>query len=221
MPGVSAITLTAKGLKKLRDAMQAAAEAAQIGVFREMQGLRAEVASRAPSSEEEGVLLSRGVNTNQAGGIGFGIGLIGTPEGGRFIRQGEMVSIREAIGQEPIKTRRQLDRIMAGIGDPTTINAKTGFFWNTRKRGIQGPTLPFNRAYVQALENGGLVWRVVPRPENRRNRLEPEDGVTVRAMVKTIPPQRMYRGTLYDRQADVRDRLLAGIRSAVRRVGTA
>lgn len=219
MPPVGQFVLTPKGQEKLRAAMQRAAEAAQINLAREMQLLRSEVAARAPSSEEEGRLLSRGVNTNQAGGIGFGLGLIGTPEGGRFIRQGEMISLREAIQTEPIKTVRRIDRMLAGIGDPDFINARTGFYWQTRSRGIQGPTLPFNRAYLQALENGGLVWIVVPRPENRRGRLEPEPGVTARSMVKTLPPQRMYRGTLFARQAEVRQRLGTAIRSAVREVG--
>src|SRR6185295_18196799 len=182
MPGVSAITLTAKGLKKLQDAMQAAAEAAQIGLAREMQGLRAEVSLRAPSSDEEAVMLSEGIAQNIAGGNVFQGGYVGTPDGGRFMRLGQMVPIREAIYSEPIRTRRQLDRIVAGIGDPDWINARTGFSWDTRKRGVQGPTLPFNRAYVQALERGGASWVVVPRPDNRGPRglsgsLEPDDGL--------------------------------------------
>lgn len=211
---VSTIVLTPKGQAKIQAAIRAAAEAAQIGVARTMIELRAEVASRAPSSEEEARMLSRGVNTNMAGGLGFGIGVIGTPEGGRFIREGGMTSVREAIMEEPIKTMRIFDRMIGGIGSPEYINSRTGFSWLTRRRGIQGPTLPFNRAYVQALENGGLVWLVVPRPDNARGRLEPEPRITARAMLKTLPPQRMYRSTLYARQTAIKRELGNAIREA-------
>lgn len=220
------LTLTAAGQAKIQAAMRAAAEAAQIGLAREMQGLRTEVSLRAPSSDEEAVMLSEGIAQNLAGGNVFAGGYVGTPDGGRFIRQGDMVPIREAIYSEPIRTSRQIDRIFAGIGNPEWINARTGFSWDTRKRGVQGPTLPFNRAYVQTLENGGASWVVVPRPENRGPRgipgsLEPEDGVLTRKMVKTLQPRRMYSSTLFARRTEVSRRLFSGIRNAVRQVGRA
>jgi hypothetical protein len=219
---VSAITLTPKGQAKIQAAIRAATEALQIGLAREMQLLRTEVSLRAPSSEEEAVMLSEGIAANIAGGNVFSGGYVGTPDGGRFQRLGAMIPIREAIYSEPLQTRRQLDRMVAGIGSPAWINARTGFSWDTRKRGVQGPTLPFNQAYVQALENGG-VWVVVPRPENRGPRglpgsLEPEEGLLTRRMVKTLQPRRMYASTLVARSGQLRNTLRAAVQQAVRGV---
>jgi hypothetical protein len=211
------LLLTPKGQRKIQAALQAAAQAAQIGVAREVQGLRAEAARRAPSSEDEARLLSRGVAQGNMGGLGFGLGIFGTPEGGRFLRQGGQVSLREAIVTEPIQTQRKFDRIVAGIGSPGRINARTGFYWATGRRGIQGPTEPFNRAYLQAVENGGLVWTVRPRPDNRRGLLEPEPGRLTRQMLKTIPPFRMYSGAFGNRKAGIKERLIQAIRTEVRR----
>ncbi len=213
---VGAITLTPAGLAKIKAAVDAAAQAAQIGVARTVIALRSEVAARAPSSEEEARLLSRGTATSFGPGFGMGSGIVGTPEEGRFIRQGEMVSLREAITSEPISTIRRLDRILGGIGSASYLNARTGFFWRTRRRGIQGPTLPFNRAYVQALENGGAIWTVIPRPDNRTRVLEPEPGVIASVMVKVLPPRRMFRGALTARGAGIKQELGASIRQAFR-----
>ena len=164
-------------------------------------------------------VVEGGVKGRSLAGLQFRQGFIGTPEGERFIRQGEQVSLREAIVTDPLRTTRRLDLMLAGIGDTKRINRLTGFFWNTRKRGIQGPTLPFNEAYVQAMEDGGLIWTVVPRPGTKG--LEPEPGIVAQRMRKTVGPYRMFRGTLFSRQAGMRERLMAQIRSAVQRVGKA
>jgi len=221
---VGAIVLTPTGQEKLRRAVNAVGQALQIGLAREMQLLRTEASLRAPSSEEEAEMLSRGVPDNLAGGnlVSSG-GEVGTPNGGRFLRLGSMIPVREAISQEPISTGRQLDRIVAGIGNPEWINARTGFSWDTRKRGVQGPTLPFNRAYIQTLERGGAAWVVVPRPENRGPRglpgtLEPEEDVLTRRMVKTLKPQRMYASTLFARTGRLRQALLGEAQAAVREI---
>lgn len=227
MPTVSQIVLTPQGQAKLARAIRAVGDAIQIGLAREMQALRAAAAARAPSPDEEAQLLSRGVSTNQPGGNVTASGEIGTPDGGRFIKVGDMLPLREAMADERIRTVRQLDQFFAGIGDPETLNARTGFSWATRRRGIQGPTLPFNRAYVQAMERGG-VWIVKPRPENRsfgnattgfvQGNLEPEDGVYTREMVKTLPPRRMYAGTLFDRAAQIRRDILGAAKTAVQEI---
>lgn len=218
---VGTIVLTPKGQQKLQDAIQAVAEATQIALAREMQTLRERVAERTPSSEEEAEILSRGVIEGAVKGrsiadLQFRAGFVGTPEGGRFIRQGEQLSLREAILTDPILVTRQFDRMIAAIGNANRINLLTGFYWNTRKRGIQGPTLPFNQAYVQAMEDGGLVWTVVPRPGTKA--LEPEPGVLARRMRKTVGPYRMFKGALFAGQAGLSDRVRAGIRAAMRRV---
>jgi hypothetical protein len=209
MPG----GLTPKGQQKLQAAINAAAQAAQIWAAREAQTLRAEAARRAPSAEEEAELLSRGVSPTS--------GVLGTPEGGRFVRQGGQTSLREAIATDPIRTRRQIDRITAGIGNVARINTLTGFYWGTRRRGIQGPTEPFNRAYLQAVENGGAIWVVVPRPDNRSGRLEPEPDRVTRQMIKTMPPFRMYSGALGANRSGMVTRLREAMQADVRRVGIA
>lgn len=213
------IALTVKGQQKLQAAIAAAAQAAEIWAAREVQGLRAEAAQRAPSSEEEAELLSRGISPTK--------GVLGTPDEGRFIRQGGQTSLREAIATDPIRTRSRLDRITAGIGNATRINTLTGFYWATRSsrfalgggRGIQGPTEPFNRAYLQAVENGGGVWVVTPRPDNRKGLLEPEPGRITKQMLKTMPPFRMYSGALGSRREGMKARLIAAVRQDVRRLG--
>lgn len=136
-------------------------------------------------------MLSRGVPTDWVFSRDRSAGpLIGTPEGGRFVRTTEL-SLREAIATDAIVVhRRSPTQVAVGTGSPEAINAKTGFRWNTRRRGLQGPTFPFNFAWVQAVEDGGAVWVVVPRAGNRF--LEPEPGVLTNRMVKTVQPHRMF-----------------------------
>jgi hypothetical protein len=171
-------------------------------------------AKNAPAPEVEGRLLSRGV----AEGGRLSGATIGTPEGGRFLRE-SFVSVQEAIATDPVITERTAGPatlVVARTGNPAIINAKTGFFWRTRKRGIQGPTYPFNRAYVQALENGGAVWVVVPRQGTRG--LEPEPGVLAKRMVKTLPPYQMYGRAAIEVQRESLLRLRQDYRQAVQKV---
>ena len=209
---VGTLTLTAQGRAKLARFLVAVRQEASAAVGYAAVELKSAVADAAPSPEEEGRLLSEGVGVS-----GGGLAAFGTPEGGRFLRQGTMVSLREAIQSDPLESKAVTpDRFVAGFGSPTRINAKTGFSWQTRRRGIQGPTLPFNQAYVQALENGGVIWKVVPRPGTRI--LEPEPGRFAREMYKTLAPRRMFRGTLFLRQTRLKARMAAEIRQAARSI---
>lgn len=208
------VALTAAGRRKIARFMTAVTKEARTSTVATAEALKPAVVTAAPSPEQEGIMLSQGVSQRNMGGLGFGLGLFGTPEGGRFIRQGSMVSLREAIAREPIAVRVTGDVIVAGFGSPARINEVTGFYWQTRRRGIMGPTLPFNGAYVQAVENGGLVWTVVPRPGTKA--LEPEPGRIAFRMLKTIAPQRMFRGTLFARRAQVLERTVAALRLAAR-----
>jgi hypothetical protein len=212
MAGVGTVTLTATGRAKLTRVLTVAREAAQAASAFAAIDLKAAVSAAAPSEDEEARMLSAGVGT--AGG---GLASFGTPEGGRFLREGAMVSMREAIARDPLVTVPGTpDRVGVGFGNATAINAQTGFSWKTRKRGVQGPTLPFNEAYVQALENGGVIWVVVPRPGTKM--LEPEEGRFARTLYKTLIPRRMYRGTLTMRQVGLKARMAAKVRAAVRGV---
>lgn len=214
------LTLTPKGQQKLEAAILAAKQAVQVWAAREVIDLRDEAARRAPSSEEEAKLLSRGLAQGGMGlGINVGIGVFGTPDGDRFLRQGDQVSLREAITTDPIKTSDSGDRFYAGVGSSQRINEKTGFYWRTRRRGIIGPTEPFNRNYLRAVEDGGLVWTVTPRPDNKNRVLEPEDGRVTREMLKTIPPFRMFGGAFGARKAGMIQRAADAVRTEVRREG--
>lgn len=211
----SALVLTAKGQAKLTAFVAAVRAGAAGAVGFAAVEVKAAVVAATPSPEEEGRLLSQGTSEGNLGGAGFGVGVFGTTEGGRFLREGGMMPLREAIERDPIQSSARGGLVTAGFGSPTRINAITGFSWMTRKRGVQGPTLPFNAAYVQALENGGVIWVVVPRPGTKA--LEPEPGKIARRMVKTLAPQRMFRGTLFLRST----RLKAVMSDYIRRTARA
>jgi len=170
-----------------------------------------EVAALAPSPEEEAVMLSVGV---AADGTAAGQET-GVPSGGRFFRDGKMIPIREAILRAPVTERIEGGVILLSSASAAWINARTGFSWHTKRRGLQGPTLPFNRAYVQTLENGGAVWVVIPRERDYdsanlaaifgsggagkrsfttvKKGLNPAPGVYTSEMVKTLQPRGMFR----------------------------
>jgi len=210
-----ALLLTPKGRAKLAAVLSAAHAASATGLAREVRRNRGLAAANAPSPAEEARLLSTGV---AAAGRLEGV-TVGTDEGGRFIRGQGMTTIRDAIQIDPVVTWAANDQVFAGTGNPAAINARTGFFWNTRRRGIQGPTFPFNHALVQAFEDGGAVWIVVPRPGTRA--LEPEPGVLTHRMVKTVPPYLMYARARQGQRPIAREHLKQDIRQAVRRVGLA
>jgi hypothetical protein len=212
------ITLTPKGRQKLENITLAVAQASQEAVKKAMLDARALAAQTAPSPEEEARALSRG--TIEGGGAMnvFAGALVGDPDNGRFIRGGEMVSTSEAIAADPIVIDTNKDRVVATTGKASRINAITGFFWATKRRGTQGPSFPFNRALLQAWEYGGMVWNVFPRPENIARMLKPEDDVVAPAMRKTVVPRRMFhRAKLH--VLSLRPSMIQHIREAVQKAG--
>lgn len=206
--------LTERGRRKLQSVKAAARQAAARVIAQEIQKVREMAAAGAPDPASEAIVLSSG----QAQQGIFAGQTVGTPEGDRFIRLGGQMSLREAILTDPVTTRVTRGRVVFSTGNMALINTKTGFFWATRKRGIQGPTLPFNAAYVQAVEDGGVVWTVVPRPGTRS--LEPEPGVFTQQMAKTVRPYGMFRRALATRDPQMRSSLRAQVRREVRQVGT-
>ena len=206
----STLELTPAGKAKIERFLARVQAAAQAFVTDTALRLREAVAAQAPSETEEAQMLSQGVDTRNAVASGLtqaqqrrnlsgsrdrAVGLFGTPAGGRFLREEGMVSVRTAISEDKIDYAVDGDLAVAGTGSPERINQRTGFSWQTRSRGIQGPTYPFNYAYLQALEFGGLVWTVIPRPGTKA--LEPEPNRISFRMTKTLQPRRMYRGTLF------------------------
>ena len=225
------LVLTPKGRAKLQNVVQAVVNATREGVLMIGTAAKVQAAGFAPSEDEEARLLSRGTHHGvvfQAPGrlLGPGNGgqgsvgsVIGTPEGGRFMRVGGEMSLREAIARDPVEIRNAGFRIYARVGRASRINASTSFHWNTRRRGVQGPTFPFNNALVQAFEYGGAVWIVSPRPGTRA--LEPEPFTFVRSMTKTVPPYQMYwraANTVFPQQLP---QFVNLVKNAARRVGYA
>jgi hypothetical protein len=212
------LRLTAIGRQKLERVQVAVREALEITLAREVIAARAIAASFAPSPDEEAALLSRGV---AQGGL-FAGKIVGTPgddsfvsKGStRFMRLGTMLSLREAILTDPLATETTGARILVGTGASRRINARTGFFWRTRKRGVRGPSFPFNLAYVEAVENGGVYWRVVPRGPNTS--LEPEPFVFTPEMIKTMKPFGMFRRARFQRAPAIRVAVGEAARGAAR-----
>jgi len=220
------LVLTETGRQKLISVALAARAASEEGLRQAMIGGRAVAAAAAPSPEDEARLLSQGLAEGTVRDV-FSSGgtIVGTNEEGRFLRmQGPaagMMSTREAILDDPVVITSGRDQVRGTTGRAERINAITGFSWITRRRGLQGPTFPFNRRLLQAWEWGGAVWRVVPRPENRSRMLEPEPGLAVRAMTKTVLPRGMFRRARQFATAEGRPAIMARIREAVRQVGRA
>ncbi len=140
---------------------------------------------------------------------------VGTPDYGRFLKQGGEVPIRQAILEEEPEVSLIGTQVTVSIGMAQAINERTGFYWSTRKRGVQGPTYPFNRALLQALEFGGAIWRVIPRSGTRA--LEPEPRVFAQEMYKTVVPRRMYGNALTQLRTQLRTDWIGALRRSVRR----
>jgi hypothetical protein len=178
------VTLTPAGQLKINSVIRAAIQGAEIGLFRAVEAMRDRAAAIAPSPTEEAELLSAGTPD---GGF-FGGATIGTPWA--FLREG-MVPVQEAIRTDPIVVERAggaTSLVQASTGSVSRISARTGFSWMTRSRGVQGPTLPYDRQWLYALEFGG-AWEVTPRGDWQ---LEPEEGIFASRMHKTVAPRAMY-----------------------------
>jgi hypothetical protein len=201
--------LTAKGRKKLQDAQRVARQALQTRLRIEALATKKLAAAFAPSEAEEAELLSRGesVETGQ---------VVGTPSGGRFERGG-YASLGAAIEEDDITMLARGPVVVAETGHPSRINERTGFYWGTRSRGRQGPTLPFDEHYVEAMEFGG-IWIVIPRGPWG---LEPEDGFTTMRMDKTLPPRRMFGNARRQHEPVLRVGVQSSLSAAVRAVGLA
>ena len=237
--------------------------AARVVATRAVTAMRQKAAELAPSPDEEARILSRGIASGgkalvslpwagqlytktgrgPVSGRSLRGGLIGTPEGNRFIRgaafgvmpmQQAILSdridvsrefmtrtslIRRGGGPPQVRAGQAFEGIVARTGFADTINRRTGFYWLTRRKGIRGPTQPFNNSLVQAYEYGGMTWIVVPRPGTTG--LEPEPLVYAQRMRKTVRPYRMYlRAAQAGRRpalADLRKTLRSEVRKAGRR----
>lgn len=214
MPITARLVLTPKGQTKLANVINAALGSSRAGVVLLTTEARRRATQFAPSPGEEAEILSRGVAHDVIRGGGGGI--VGTKEDGRFLKQGADVWLQDAIATDPIEIQDQGLRIYGRTGRPSRINSRASFHWSTRRRGMQGPTFPFNRALVESFEYGG-VWIVDPRPGGHA--LEPEDNLITRLMTKTIPPRQMYFRAAATVSISDRPRFIRMVRDAVRRSG--
>jgi len=234
LPAAIQAVLTAKGEAKLDRVVAAAKLASMEASKRGATQMRRRASAIAPSPEEEARVLSRGFATP----VFFGVraedrrsksnptgimpsrsvkgGYIGTPNYDRFYRGRGMVDMQVAILDDPITITIREDIISADTGRPARINRRTGFFW-MRRRGEEGPTLPFNRALVQAYEFGGATWVVVPRPDGFT--LEPEPYIFTPRMVKTVRPYRMYTRAMMGGRETFKRSLNQMLRQKVRSAG--
>lgn len=208
------VEITASGKKKIK-AIDAAVEAAMERVLRAgAREYKQLLAAEMPDEEEEAELLSAG-DADIAVRAGTGIHSIGTeadvgtPKGGRFLKI-DMLSLQDAILQSSIEVTKTGKRSMQVVtARDSEINARSGFSWQTHGRGIQGPTRPFNRNLMGAMNDGG-VWEVFPRGGRLLN---PDQGVLATRMVKTLQP-RHGRQTA---QAVVRPKVHAALERAIAR----
>lgn len=200
------LALTPKGDRKLTAVLDSVMRTLRTRVPGEVGRARAVAAVNAPSPAVEAELLSKGQSDQ---------GVVGTPDDGRFIKNG-MVPVQVAIASDPVDLEETADRVVASTGRPSRINLRTGFSWQTRRRGEQGPTLPFNGNLVQALEDGG-TWVVTPRPGTRS--LEPQPNVFTQRVVKTLPPFRMYAQARAQRALPATLAIGEAVKRDVRKVG--
>lgn len=209
------VEITASGKKKLK-AIEAAVNGATERALRDgAREYKQVLAAAMPDDEEEAQLLSQGsalaFTRSKTGRHQWRQrSRVGTPDGGRFLKIGGMLPLREAILVSSVTVTKTGPRTMTmTTARDAEINARSGFFWETANRGVQGPTLPFNRNLMQAMNDGG-VWEVQPRTTRLLN---PEDGVVTPLMIKTLQPRRGRQVA----QAEVVPKIHASIERRVKR----
>jgi hypothetical protein len=221
----ASIRITSAGNAKLKAILEAARKAGAKELYESTLEARKVAAATAPSPEEEARMVSIGTPDDLIAGRraagrdlrGFASsGLVGTNEGGRYIWAEGTMPIQKAIAEDPVAMKLGSDEIRATTGHAKLINQATGFSWITRHRGLQGPTRPFNKRFLEALEFGG-VWQVKPRRDNKQGLLEPEDGLLTTGMTKTVGPHGMYHNARIFMEGR-RIAIMNAIRAAVRGV---
>jgi hypothetical protein len=208
------LTITVKGKKKIQEAERAVRFATVQAMLRTMPEYLRLLASFSPTPTQERQLLSEGTifggryvtRGPRKGELETSQQTVGTPKGGRFLRTGNQMSVRAAIAESEPVVRSTPARIFVTTARAQEINAKTGFSWRTKHRGIQD-TEPYNHRLMQALEDGG-VWEVRRRSSALLN---PEPGVYAGRMIKTLEPWGMYRRA----RVAIRDKMAANIKADV------
>ena len=185
--------------------------------------LRVNTARYAPTPEEEEQILVRGritkpwgrflpLATNRVGRAmlnlygkhsAAGFGMAGTSQGRRFFREGQQVSLVEALGLQKVRVhkariRNNEVRVSGSFASWKHLATRTKFSYvRHKRRGSVSTetgklvTKPFNEDWPRAANYGG-TWVVVPRARGGRLKgvLHPEDGVYALEMVKTVRPYR-------------------------------
>jgi hypothetical protein len=136
--------------------------------------VKPEVKMRCPSEEEERWLIS----TDTEG--------IGTPEGGRFLRDGSESQGMPVIQAVELEKPQVFGNTVL-FGSKRDLNRRTVFSWYNRK--FEEIRTAAAWIYMEILEWGG-TWTV--RPQSGTPLLYPEDGVAMKQMSKSIDPHLMF-----------------------------
>lgn len=162
------------------------------------QVVKPEVKLRCPSEEEEAWLISMDTQG------------VGTPEGGRFLRDGTESKGMSAIQAVDLEKPQVFGNIIT-FGNKKDLNNRTVFSWyNSTYEEIRTAA---TWIYMETLEWGG-TWTV--RPQSGTKALYPEEGIFRSQMTKSIDPHLMFtQGSHGTRSVE---QLLARIREVVKNV---
>ncbi|MFA6006080.1 MAG: hypothetical protein WC775_06405 [Patescibacteria group bacterium] len=136
--------------------------------------VKPEVKMRCPSEAEEAWLISMDTQG------------VGTPEGGRFLRDGSESQGMSAVQAVELE-KPQVIGNMVTFGNIQNLNRRTVFSWYNRK--FEEIRTAATWIYMEILEWGG-TWTV--RPQAGTKALHPEDGVFRSQMSKSIDPHLMF-----------------------------
>lgn len=210
--------LTPQGIKKLTGLNTVVRQMPMI-FFGEMDTLKDKIVDNTKNVYPEHIekeVLMRGV----AWGGGAGTGMyIGSEEGGRCIGYRPLYNL---IQEEKLYMRSEGDNVTVVEGiDPNVISAKARFRYR-RRSGAEFEANPFHGRYFDAVEDGGLVWNVEPRSDNRGHILEPENGVFAQHMTKTVAAKHMVKSVVYGNSVKAfAKRMLITIRQRLKQYGVA
>lgn len=165
------------------------------------------IVSSAPTPAEEEKELSQGMAP--------GVGLVGTPQNGRFFKDGLQRYVQVALAEEPVNISISGDFIQAKYGNTRNINIKIGFSWDVK--GSRRSTLyRENSAWgnlIQMWEDGGS-YIVYARGNYDLN---PQFGVYTPIMLKNISGRKMVKNSYMSSREILKKNIARDIKNAVRR----
>lgn len=158
--------------------------------------IKIEASKYAPDLREEGDIVSFGIVETTKGSEEWIGQVVGRQDSIRFRKEGGQLSVKNAIINETPQIGMEGNKIILKLGNVQKVSEKCGFSWK-RYKGETLNTLPFNQKFLQALEYGSVAgeneWIVVPRADNKSQKLYPEPRVGgITKMRKIAQPYGMY-----------------------------